>query len=164
MNKYARNTNSDRDKLEKLRAQYAEISALAGALAHEIKNPLSVIGMNMELLAEDFEDANTPQERRALAKVEIVQAQCKRLQNLLDDFLRFARVRHIDMSPGSLNEQMERVLNLFEPQARKQGVEIVRYLDPETPSILLDEQTLQAAYPSVNRIPSAARRSMCGVR
>ena len=44
----------------KLVAQYTEIATLAGGLAHEIKNPLSTICLNMELLAEDFAEAETP--------------------------------------------------------------------------------------------------------
>ena len=137
--------SDESETVRKLREQYNEISALAGALAHEIKNPLSVIGMNMELLAEDMADAKTPQELRALSKIEIVKTQCQRLENLLDDFLKFARVRTLDLSPGDLNEQIERVVAFFEPQARVQGVEIVRYLDAGLPSIMLDEHTLEAA-------------------
>ncbi len=48
--------------------QYNEIARLAGSLAHEIKTPLSVIRMNMELLAEDLDDPQTPQQRRAKQK------------------------------------------------------------------------------------------------
>ena len=51
---------------QRLADQYHEIAALAGGLAHEIKNPLSTIVLNMELLAEDFADAVTPRDRRAL--------------------------------------------------------------------------------------------------
>ena len=138
---------------QRLLQQYHEIAQLAGALAHEIKNPLSVIGMNMDLLAEDLGMAETVAERRALAKVQIVQNQCQRLENLLDDFLRFAKVRHLDLLPGSLNEQVERVLELFAPQAAASGVEITEYLDPDLPSIMLDEQTLEAAL--VNLVKNA---------
>ena len=48
-----------------LLSHYHELAELAGSLAHEIKNPLSVIRMNMDLLAEDLADAETPRERRA---------------------------------------------------------------------------------------------------
>ena len=133
------------DDADRWRANYHELAELAGSLAHEIKNPLSVIGMNMDLLAEDLSDAETQRDRRALAKVELVQKQCARLDNLLNDFLRFARLRNLDLHPGSLNEQVERVLDLFEPQAQETGVEIKRYLDPDISSILLEPQTLQAA-------------------
>src|SRR4029453_14835573 len=56
------------DSLDQLREQYSELAALAGSLAHEIKNPLSVIRMNMDLLAEDFASPQTPREPRAWPK------------------------------------------------------------------------------------------------
>src|SRR5438046_7610295 len=99
-----------------LRSQYEELAALTGSLAHEIKNPLSVIRMNMELLAEDFVDPQTPRDRRALQKMEMVTRQCTRLENLLNDFLRFSRVRNLDLRLGSLNDQVERVLDLYAAQ------------------------------------------------
>jgi signal transduction histidine kinase len=130
---------------QRLRTQYNELAELAGSLAHEIKNPLSVIRMNMELLAEDFADAETPGERRALTKIETVQKQCTRLENLLRDFLKFARLRDLELSPGCLNEVVDRVLAFFEPQAKQSDIEFIRFLDPALPSIKLDEQTLHAA-------------------
>ena len=54
---------------QKLVDQYTEIARLAGGLAHEIKNPLSTIRLNMDLLAEDLDDPENPRDRRALAKV-----------------------------------------------------------------------------------------------
>jgi len=141
------------EEIHRLREQYHEIAELAGALAHEIKNPLSVIGMNMELLREDLANSEAAEARRAVAKTVIVQKQCHRLENLLDDFLRFARVRHLDLTPGSLNQRLERVLDLFAPQARESRVEIVRYLDADLPSILMDEQTIEAAL--VNLVKNA---------
>ena len=140
--------DEDRDNDEstqRLLASYNELAALAGSLAHEIKNPLSVIRMNMDLLAEDFAEPETQSERRAVAKVDLVQKQCIRLENLLNDFLKFARLRNLDLHAGGLNEQIERVLDLFEPQASVAGVEVIRLLDPDVPSILLEPQTLQAA-------------------
>jgi len=140
-------------EIDELRLQYAELAELFGSLAHEIKNPLSVIRMNMELLAEDFSDPQTPKERRAVAKIEMVTRQCTRLENLLNDFLRFSRLRNLDMRLGSLNEQIERVLDLFAPQAQEQGIEIQRYLDPDLPSVKLDPETVQAAL--VNLVKNA---------
>ena len=138
---------------EQLLANYHELAELAGSLAHEIKNPLSVIRMNMDLLSEDFSDSQAQRDRRALAKIDLVRKQCMRLENLLNDFLRFARLRDLDLHAGSLNEQIDRVLDLFEPQARELGVEVQRYLDPDLPSLLLEPQTMQAAI--VNLVKNA---------
>src|ERR671916_557636 len=86
--------------LDELRGRYSELAALAGSLAHEIKNPLSVIRMNMDLLSEDFADPASPKERRALAKIEMASRQCTRLENLLNDFLRFSKVGHLELRLG----------------------------------------------------------------
>jgi len=141
--------NEEVTKLEaankQLRDQLSELGSLAGSLAHEIKNPLSVIRMNMDLLAEDLDEVETSRERRTVTKVGVVQSQCSRLENLLDDFLRFARLTHLELTPGSLNHQIEKVLDLYEAQAMESRVEIIRYLDPDLPSMRLDAQTLQAA-------------------
>ena len=48
---------------------------------------------------------------------------------------------------------MERVLELYEAQAQESGVEVVKYLDPDLPTILLDEQAIQAAL--VNLVKNA---------
>ena len=55
-----------------LARQYNEIAALAGGLAHEIKNPLSTIRLNMDLLAEDLAEMQGPGQRRVQAKVDVV--------------------------------------------------------------------------------------------
>lgn len=133
------------EPIDELRKSYNELATLAGSLAHEIKNPLSIIVMNMELLHEDFEASALPESRRALKRTETVIQQCTRLETLLNDFLRFTKLSSLELKPGSLNDQVHHVLEFFQTQATKQGVEIKRYLDAELPSINLDSQTLQAA-------------------
>jgi signal transduction histidine kinase len=131
--------------VQRLMDQYTEIARLAGGLAHEIKNPLSTIRLNMELLAEDLEEAESPAGRRALKRVEIVRRECNRLQSLLDDFLNFAKVRRLQLEPSDLNHQIDDVLEFFAPEAQDAGVEIVRYLDPELPRVMLDREAFRQA-------------------
>jgi len=141
----------DEDLERRLRSEYSELAQLAGSLAHEIKNPLSVIRMNMDLLSEDLQDAGVPP--RSLNRVEVVHRQCGRLENLLNDFLRFARLRELQLAPGSLNQQIAAVLDLYQPQAEASGVEVSRYLEEDLPTVLLEAETLQAAL--VNLVKNA---------
>ncbi len=129
----------------KLVEQYTEIAALAGGLAHEIKNPLSTICLNMELLAEDFADAETPRDRRAAAKIAVVQRECQRLQSLLDNFLNFAKVRTVRFEASDLNEQVRSVLDFFGPKSKDSNIEIVSYLDPDLPRVVLDRESFHGA-------------------
>ena len=129
---------------------YAEFAALVGALAHEIRNPLSTIRLNMELLAEDFEttDPDSPtrhRDRRAKAKIDLVRQECDRLQKLLGDFLDFARQESLTLEPANLNVELAQLLDFFAPQAREAHVEVVRYLDPELPNVRLDRETFRSA-------------------
>ena len=104
-----------------------------------------MIRMNMDLLAEDLAEASNPREHRLSSKVQVVQSQCQRLQTLLDDFLKFVRVREMDMKAGSLNEQLERVLDFLAPKAVQAEIAVNRYLDPDAPSIMMDAARLYAA-------------------
>jgi signal transduction histidine kinase len=129
---------------------YAELAALVGALAHEIRNPLSTIKLNMDLLAEDFEgtDPASPtkqRDRRARAKIDVVRQECDRLQKLLGDFLDFARQESLHLEPGSLNSEVEQLLDFFAPRAVDAQVDIVRYLDPELPMVRLDRDSFRSA-------------------
>ena len=137
--------SSDDDVTQKLVDQYTEIARLAGGLAHEIKNPLSTIRLNMELLAEDFQNAQTPHERRALSKVNVVQRECQRLQDVLDDFLNFAKVRRMKLQPSNLNEQVKRVFDFFRPKAADAGIELIDYPASNLPTVLLDREAFHGA-------------------
>jgi signal transduction histidine kinase len=130
---------------KRLVEQYTEIAQLAGGLAHEIKNPLSTIGLNMELLAEDFADAETPRDRRAAAKIAVVRQECQRLQALLDDFLNYAKVRTVRFEAADLNGEVRKVLDFFGPKSKEAKIEIVTYLDPDLPRVVLDRESFHGA-------------------
>src|SRR5437762_12173957 len=95
-------SNDSAATVQRVRDQYTAIARLAGRLAHEIKHPLSTIRLNMELLAEDLADSQTPAGRRSFKRVEVVRRECQRLQSLLDDFLSYAKVRRLHLEPTDL--------------------------------------------------------------
>ena len=133
----------------------AELAALVGGLAHEIRNPLSTIRLNMELLAEDFPEpkgdepgrsaAEKQRDRRARAKIELVRQECDRLEKLLGDFLDFARQEQLTLEPGNLNVEIAQLLDFFAPRADEAGVEVLRYLDPQLPAVMLDRDSFRSA-------------------
>lgn len=130
---------------QRLTEQYTEFARLVGGLAHEIKNPLSTIRLNMELLAEDFQADDSPRARRSLAKTLIVQQECQRLQDLLDDFLNFAKVREHVFEPADLNDLVRSVLEFYRPQAAEATIELLPFLRSDLPSVLLDREAFRGA-------------------
>src|SRR5690242_21492988 len=103
---------------------YAELAELAGGFIHEIKNHLSTLGLNLQLLAEDFQEPQTQRERRALERIVRLQGECQRLVDVSNDFLRFARLRELEQAPADLAEVVEEMVDFFGPTARQSHIEI----------------------------------------
>ena len=108
--------------------QLEELSKLTGGLAHEIKNPLSTIKVNLKLIIEDAA-AGDGKEQRWFRKIEVVQKETQRLEHILDDFLRY--IGNAELRPGrvDMNELMGEMIDFYLPQAQSQGVTIRQGLE-----------------------------------
>jgi len=129
----------------RLRAQYAEISQLAGGLAHEIRNPLSTVSLNLDLLAEDFQNPDTPRDRRVLQRVGRLQHEVYRLRDILENFLRFARVQDLGLLSADLNTIVEDVCDFYEPTASTKGIVIRTFLAADLPLTHIDADLFKQA-------------------
>ena len=101
----------------------AELGTLTGGLAHEIKNPLSTVQLNLQLLAEDLTPDN-PAYPRIVNRLHTVQKETSRLRDILDDFLRYAGQLELDRQPTDLNELLEELVDFFLPQAQQQRAKV----------------------------------------
>jgi signal transduction histidine kinase len=126
------------EERQRLIARFAEIAALAGGLAHEIKNPLSTISLNLELLGEDVAGGDSPRDRRMLKKIVAVQRECRRLEAILEDFLKFARIGELEPVECDLNQVVRDFIEFYQPEAAANGVEISPHLSPDLPGVRLD--------------------------
>ncbi len=133
------------EERQRLQAQTAEIATLAGGLAHEIKNPLSTISLNLELMAEELDEAEetSPRDRRFLQKINTLQRECRNLNQILEAFLQFARVGELDCEPRDLNELVRGFIEFYHPQAADHGIEISPHLAVDLPSVELDEALMR---------------------
>jgi len=107
----------------------AEIGSLTGGLAHEIKNPLSTVQLNLQLLAEDLLPEN-PSYSRLVNRLGIVQRETSCLRDILEDFLRYAGRIELDRKPTELNQLLEELVDFFAPQAQAQRVQLRLKLNP----------------------------------
>lgn len=131
---------------QRLIRQYTEMAQLAGGLAHEIKNPLSTIRLNMELLKEDLEDLeDSPQKNRALRKTETIKQECLRLEDILNEFLDFTRAHHLTLSPADTNKELKEILDFFRPKAQDAHIDIVEYYAPNLPTTHIDRRSFHRA-------------------
>ena len=131
---------------QRLVDQYTEIARLAGGLAHEIKNPLSTIRMNMELVGRGF-----PRLRFAARPPGAAQGRTGRSGNASGcrtcSTISSASPRPIgsNLQPSDLNAQVRQVLDFYRPKAKEAGIEIVDYLASNLPTVLLDREAFHGA-------------------
>jgi signal transduction histidine kinase len=126
-------------------AQYLELAELAGGFIHELKNQINTLSLHLQLLGEDLDPPETLRERRAAERVARLTDDCRRLVDLSNDFLRFARVDNLNLCPCDLPELVGRMVDFLTPTARTQCVEIVCHAAPDVPAVRLDEELFEKA-------------------
>ncbi|MBX9652020.1 two-component sensor histidine kinase [bacterium] len=141
----AKSTSDQALQQARFEEQYRDLASLAGGLAHEIKNPLSTIRMNVQLLAEDLADPQTQEQRRALRKIDVVQRECDRLSEILDDFLRFARITELNLAPVDVNGIVEDIIEFSRPRIEAAGILLREDLPPNLPKVRLDADLFRQA-------------------
>ena len=101
--------------------QLEELSRLTGGLAHEIKNPLSTIKVNLKLITEDVIDARQ-QDQRWFRKIEVVEKETERLEQILDDFLRYIGKAEVRPCKVDINELLVEMIDFYLPQAQARKI------------------------------------------
>jgi signal transduction histidine kinase len=133
------------EERQRLMAQYAQIAALAGGLAHEIRNPLSSMSLNLELLAEEVAASESPHEHRMLQKIRTVQRECQHLETILEEFLKFARLGEVEPVECDLNQVVREFIEFYQPEGAVAAVEISPHLDPDLPAVRIDRALFRQA-------------------
>jgi signal transduction histidine kinase len=125
----------------------AELGSMTSGLAHEIKNPLSTVVLNAQLVGEEIGDSELPDDakHRLTRRVDALSREANRLRDILTDFLRFAGRLKLDPQPHDVREIVEELADFFLPQSERQGV-VQRVEIPSTPLVAkVDEGLLKQA-------------------
>ena len=129
----------------------AFLSRTAGGLAHEIKNPLSTIAINLALLEEDWSrprpDGSEPtaRERRSTKRLTTLKREVARLDQIVEEFLRFVRGAEINRSPHDLAAIVRDTLDFVEPEDTSLGIRHHADLPVGLPLVMLDESAFRRA-------------------
>src|SRR5262245_33455173 len=123
----------------------ADVAELAGGFIHEVKNHVSTLNLNVQLLAEDFADPQTPRERRAKQRIDRLQAQNEKHVEVSNDFLRFVRSQELRGLPTRLEDGLTEMVDFFGPTARAANIDIRLYATPGLPPVNLDRELFKQA-------------------
>jgi signal transduction histidine kinase len=118
------------------------LGRLAGGLVHEIKNPLSTLRINLTLLKEDLQTA-LPEDAALQRRIEVLEKEVRRLDGVLNEFMRYAGVRRLDRQRHDLRDLTADIVEFIGPGFRRDGVT----LEADVPSleVEVDEQLFKRA-------------------
>ncbi len=143
------------DQTEVVRAQKASTwREVARRLAHEIKNPLTPIQLSAERIGRNIArlPSASPRVTNVIEEcVEAIVEEVSSLKNLVDEFVRFARLPAVSRVPNSMKDLVDKTMALYED--RLDGVKVSVDVPEDLPPILMD--SLQMKRVLVNLLDNA---------
>jgi PAS domain S-box-containing protein len=143
------------DTSDLLRAQRAAAwNEVARRIAHEIKNPLTPIGLCAERIAHQLERAGLTPEMTAIFNecTETIINEVQSVKTLVDEFAQFARFPAAKPVRSCLNEVVESALMVF--AGRLENIEIRTDLAPALPPVMIDREQFKRVV--INLVDNAA--------
>ncbi|MBI3890101.1 MAG: response regulator [Candidatus Wallbacteria bacterium] len=119
----------------------AAIGLLAGGVAHEIKNPLSVILGYTELLLD-----SKPDDKTLTESLQKIQRQAERCRNIVGNLLKFSRKSDVDVVPINVNQTLAETLELLGKQLLVQNIKVEQDYSSMLPPFWGNESELQQIF------------------
>jgi len=123
----------------------SSLANLAAGVAHEIRNPLNAIGMAIQRLQREFAPTASEAQKEYLRFTDVLRGEVKRVNQIIEQFLFFARPARLDLQPVQIREVLRDLLLLAREAAERQNVQLADTLDGEIPQLNLDRQRIHEA-------------------
>jgi len=122
----------------------AMLRTFASGLAHEVRNPLNSIALQLSLLERRMARTAPKSAAESRPLVQIIREELQRLDSLVGDFLQFARTTRVGYEPGDLGALADEVVRLMEPEATAAGVLLEKVEQKKTlPPVRLDSERIK---------------------
>jgi PAS domain S-box-containing protein len=118
----------------------AHIGKLTTSLAHEIRNPLSSVKMNSQIILKNMDFGGNDKRR-----MEIIIHEISRLERILDEMLDFAKPVKLNLEPASINSVMDACLEVMDARIRERGIAVRKLYRRRLPRILVDHEKIEQA-------------------
>ncbi len=116
----------------------AALHTLSAGVAHELRNPLSAMDLNLHLLEEELKEHGTRTEAGA-RYLRVLNAECRRFSGILDNFLKFARPGSLGLHEVDIRALIDHIMTLMRFEAQERQVRLEQVTNEELPSVLGDE-------------------------
>jgi len=134
----------ERMKLREELSRAEHLSSLGEMIAgvsHEIRNPLGIIKSSAELLRKKESEKNS-----STTIPEVIVEEADRLNNIITDFLNFAKPRTPNFTPCQVEEVLEKNISFYSSQIEDQNCSITTRFEQKLPKIMADADMLYQAF------------------
>ena len=135
----------------------AAIGKMAAHVTHEIRNPLSAMGLNVEMLEEELGAGEQSAEVRKLLGA--IHREVQRLEHLSEEYLRVARLPQPRMESEDVAAAVQEIVAFATPEIKNAGCTVRVHVEKSLPPALFDEAQLRQALLNLLR---NAREAMPG--
>ncbi|MBU1429947.1 HAMP domain-containing protein [Myxococcota bacterium] len=132
------------------RERLATVGRMSSQITHELRNPLSSIGLNSELLMEELETLGAEMDG-ARSLLESITREVERLREITEAYLRFARLPRPERVPVNLNHAVTELLEFARGELEQARVRARLDPDPVGRAALVDPNQLRAALLNLTR-------------
>ena len=121
------------------------IGTLAASIAHEVRNPLSSVKINVQMMEKRLGELDPAQGEYFRTKVERIKGEVERLEESVSHFLAFSRPAPAKFERARLANVLDRVLELHQPQCEDKGIQLIRRYARDVPPVELDPRQFAQA-------------------
>lgn len=141
----ARERELELNRLERFTA----LGQLAGALAHEIKNPLNFISLALDQLRARYSPQQSQYREDYLRQLKIMKDEIHRLSEMVQTFLHYGKPIEIHPAPTDVRQLVGDVLALSDSKLRSQRIEVVEHDDGAQAMLNLDAEKVRTCLVNV---------------
>ena len=146
----------------------AALHTLSAGVAHELRNPLSAMDLNLHLLEEELKETGTPGQR-GWQYLHVLNAECRRLSGILDNFMRFARPGAVGLHDINVQVLIEHIMALMQFEAEERHVLLEHTVRKDLPAVLGDETQISQVLVNIivnafHAMPNGGRCHIAAVR
>ena len=121
----------------------AVLGTFASGLAHEVRNPLNSISLQLSVLERRIGRCEAALQGQMTDLTGVIRQEIRRLELLVDDFLLFSRTDRIQYRPARLEDIVSDVLVLLQPEASASGVAATHRSDGPLPRMRMDAEKMK---------------------
>ncbi len=140
----------------------ASVGTFTAGLAHEIRNPLNSVNLQLLLLERRIHGGSRNSETESIQLINIIREEVSRLDNLVTEFLFFAKPLNLDCHPTNLHRTLDDVFALFHVRMTQNSISLERNYMDNLPMLSLDAEKMKQAFinivqNSIEAMPSGGK-------